>query len=101
MLPADGHSEIWPIEWGTFDLKDLKELVDSFQEKLMQLFMNNLHSNQVRECIEELAEAILRGDDVNWNTAALDRFQEQLEELRSAINARKQKLSRPENSSLT
>lgn len=97
VLPADGHTEVWPIEWGTFDLQVLKEIVDSFQMKLRRLFLNNLYSNQFREIIEELGEAILRGDDVNWNTAALDRFQDQLEELRSAIDSRKQEWGRPEN----
>lgn len=93
VLPADGHTEVWPIEWGTFDLKELKEIVDGFQEKLMQLFMNNLHSHQVRELIEELLSQV----EATESTASLDRLRDQIEELRSAINARKQKLSRPEN----
>ncbi len=97
VLPADGHTEIWPIEWGTFDLKELKELVDSFQEKLTLLFMDNLRSHQVRELIEKLGEEFIHQADTAENTESLDRLRDQLEELRSAINARRQKLSRPEN----
>lgn len=93
VLPADGHTEVWPIEWGTFDLKELKEIVDSFQEKLMQLFMNNLHSHQFREAMEEFLSQVEAAE----STASLDRLRDQMDVLRSAINARKQKLSRPEN----
>lgn len=97
VLPADGHTEVWPIEWGTFDLKELKEIVDSFQEKLKQLFMKNLHSHQNREVMEEFLSRFLIQVESAESTASLDRLRDQMEELRSAINARKQKFSRPEN----
>lgn len=97
MVPADGHTEIWPIDWGTFDLKELKEIVDSFQEKLTQLFVDNLRSHQVREAMEEFLSRFLIQVEAADSTASLDHMRDQMEELRSAINAGKQKFSRPEN----
>lgn len=88
MLPREGATEVWPIEWGTFDLREYKALVDQFSVDVNSMFQQLFLTNGLLHIIDGVKDRLSRGENVDENLKILGSLEMGVDEMRRISHER-------------